>query len=430
MNINLLPADSYIVVNKTIINEFDKKLITTLYQPIIGHEAVSLYLTLLNEINDDTMSIEYNHHHLMTLLQISLENLQKTKEKLEGIGLLKSFIKQDNINHYVYEIYSPICANEFFNHPILNIVLYNNVGKKEYNRLVNMYKVVKVNLKDYDEVTKSFKQVYKSTPGSITFTEEIQSKSSNDIEVLDLIDFSLLEASIPKGILNKRAFSKENKAIINNIAYVYNLDDLKMQSLIRNVINEKGMIDKIELRKQARNMYQFNNAGKLPTLIYKTQPEYLKTPTGDSSKWAKMVYTFENTTPYDYLKSKQKGAEPTARDLKIIESLLIDMKLNPGVVNVLIAYVLKINDQKLNKNYIDTIAAQWKRVGIETVEEAMRYSEKQHQQMKKNIANKKTNPKAIKEDDSKLPDWFNKELSTTQMSDEEEKELKDMLSNF
>ena len=41
-NITILPADTYIVVNKTILNEEDKKLITLLYQPIIGHVAVSL----------------------------------------------------------------------------------------------------------------------------------------------------------------------------------------------------------------------------------------------------------------------------------------------------------------------------------------------------------------------------------------------------
>ena len=32
--ITLLPADSYRVVNKTIISEYDKKVIVDLYQPI------------------------------------------------------------------------------------------------------------------------------------------------------------------------------------------------------------------------------------------------------------------------------------------------------------------------------------------------------------------------------------------------------------
>ena len=64
--------------------------------------------------------------------------------------------------------------------------------------------------------------------------------------------------------------------------------------------------------------------------------------------------------------------------MKILESLLIDLKLNPGVVNVLIDYTLKTNNNKLVKNYIETIAGQWKRSGVETAEEAMNLAEKEH----------------------------------------------------
>ena len=58
--------------------------------------------------------------------------------------------------------------------------------------------------------------------------------------------------------------------------------------------------------------------------------------------------------------------------------MLLDLKLTPGVVNVLIDYVLKVNNQKLNKNYVESIASQWKRLGIETVEEAMNACKKEH----------------------------------------------------
>ena len=46
----LLPADTYIVVNRTILSNDDRKKITMLYQPIIGHTAVSLYLTLIDDL--------------------------------------------------------------------------------------------------------------------------------------------------------------------------------------------------------------------------------------------------------------------------------------------------------------------------------------------------------------------------------------------
>ena len=51
------------------------------------------------------------------------------------------------------------------------------------------------------------------------------------------------------------------------------------------------------------------------------------------------------------VKSKNNGAKPTDRVMKLLEDLLIDLKLNPAVVNVLIDYVLRINNKKLTRAY-------------------------------------------------------------------------------
>ena len=48
------------------------------------------------------------------------------------------------------------------------------------------------------------------------------------------------------------------------------------------------------------------------------------------------------------------------------------------MVNVLIDYVLKKNNNKLNNAFVETIAGQWKRLGIETAKDAMEVAEKEH----------------------------------------------------
>ena len=274
--------------------------------------------------------------------------------------------------------------------------------------------------------------MFSPIPGNVFIeNEQVRKEQLGLIKVEEVIDFNMLISSIPSNMVSPRCFNTDTKELINSLAYTYHIDDLQMQGLVRNSINEKGLVDKNELRKSCRNFYQFENNGKLPTLIYSTQPEYLKTPKGDNSKWAKMVYTFESVTPYDFLRSKYKTGEPSLRDLKLIESLLVDQKMNPGVVNVLIAYVLKINNQKLSKNYIDTIAGQWKRLNIETVEEAMRISEKEHKKLKKQFANKQvTKSKNISSKEETLPDWFDKELKKEETTAEEKKELDNILNSF
>ena len=433
----ILPADTYTVINKTVLKEFDRKLITMLYQPIIGYTATSLYFTLIDDLDKrEVMSDDLTHHHLMSTMQLKLEKIVIARKKLEAVGLLRTYFKKDQAsnNNYVYLLYSPMPASEFLNHPILNIVLYNNLGKTEYDKIVDFFKVPRIHLKDFEDITCRFDQVFSPVSGNVFIeNENIMKEVTSKIRIEPKIDFDLLISSIPSNMVSPRCFNDDTKELINSLAYTYGIDDYAMQGLVRNSLNEKGLVDKIELRKSCRNFYQFENNGKLPTLIYSKQPEYLKAPEGDHSKWAKMVYTFESVTPYDFLRSKYKTGEPSLRDLRLIESLLVDQKMNPGVVNVLIAYVLKINNQKLTKSYVDTIAGQWKRLNIETVEEAMKISEKEHKKLKRQLESKNKNQMVKSKATTKeevVPDWFDKELKNEEMSEEEASELDQLLNSI
>ena len=431
-NRTILPADTYIVINKTVLNDSDKKLISMLYQPIIGYTAVSLYFTLLDDLDKlEVMSNDLTHHHLMATMQLKLEDIVIAREKLEATGLLKTYYKTGNINQYVYLIYSPMSAHEFLTHPILNVVLFNNLGKKEYERIVNYYKIPRINLKDYEDITSSFDEIFTSVRGnSFEVNQDITKRDTNNILLNKGIDFNMLISSIPSSMVHEKCFSKEIREFINALSFTYQLDTLAMQGLVRDALNEKGMIDKTALRKSCREYYQFEHNGDLPTLIYNKQPDYLKKPAGDHSKWAKMVYAFENLTPYQFLKAKYKGAEPTDRDKRLIENLLIDQKLNPGVVNVLIAYVLKINHEQLKKSYVEAIAGQWKRLNIETVEEAMKIAEKEHKKVKRAFEKNKTTKSSSTKKDTNLPAWFDKDLENEETSKEEVEELNKILEEL
>lgn len=432
IELTVLPADNYIVVNKTILQENDNKILTMLYQPIIGPGAVNLYLTLCLDLDKyEFMSEENSHHHLMTNMKMKLSDIIISREKLEAIGLLKTYCKKGmDVNTYLYEIFSPLSAREIFSHPILNIVLYNNVGKKEYERLVNRFKIPRINYSSYEDITKNFNEVFDSVPGSSFINSSIDIKNINklNIEIESMIDFELLFSLLPNGLLSKNGLTKDEKNLIQNLSYIYNLDTDDMKGLIINSVNEKHNIDKTTLRKNARNYYQFENNGHLPSLIYQKQPEYLRNPIGNDSKRAKIIYIFETVSPYNFLKSKYNGAKPTDRDLNLIEKLMIDLELKPAVINVLIDYVMKINNKKLTKNFVETIAGQWKRLNIETAEDAMNEAEKESKKRKKML--EKTNIKSYKKEEVSLPEWFNKEIEKETISKEEEDEVKDLLKDF
>lgn len=420
----ILPADTYKVFNRGIFEEDKRKVLMVLYQPIIGYMAVNLYLTLINDLNKNDVESEIlTHHHLMTNMQTNLETIVKSREKLEAIGLMKTFYKEDNINNYLYILYSPISAYEFLNHPILNVVLYNNIGKVEYERLVDKFKTLRINTKEYLDVTSSFDSVFASVNGYSIENDNIINDKSRKLEIESNIDINLIISGIPRRMTSEKCFNKETIELIIDLAYLYKIDNLNMQSLVRNSINEKGLINAKELRKSCQDFYKFENNGKLPTLIYNKQPDHLREPLGDSPV-AKAIRVFESVSPYDFLKGCYNNAEPTSRDKRIVENLLVDQKLNPGVVNVLIDYVLKTTNNKLNKELVETIAGQWRRMNVETVKEAMMICRKEHNKISKNI---KITNKKDKITETKVPDWF---LQTEEKNKENIQEFNDILKEF
>lgn len=426
MNPSLLPADNYIVINKSIITEEDIKILNMLYLPITGPLPIMLYNILINDLDKLQIISEVSSHaHLLSNLHISISELTEARNVLEAIGLLKTYFKNDTINNYIYELYSPVSSHEFFSHPIFNIVLYNNVGKSEYNKLVSLFKMPKLNKDGYIEVTHSFNEVFDSIPytkSNIT-SENIRKYNKLRLNINSSFDINFLIESLDKQI-DKKIFTKDLQELIISLAFLYDIDVTKMQNIIRTCINERGSINREELRKVCRNHYQFDHSGLLPTVIEHSQPEYLRKPIGDNSKLGKMIYTFENLSPYELLKSKHKDGEPLKRDIKLLEDLIIDYKLKPGVVNVLIDYVLRTNDNKLNRSLVETIAGQWSRKNVETVEEAMEIARKNHKSMVK----KKVPKNQIIE--KEVPVWFNQNIEASSATEEERQAIEDMLKGY
>ena len=422
--VSLLPADTYIVKNATILNNESRLTLIKLYQPIIGSVAINLYFTLWSNLDtSQIISMEYTHHNLMAIMRVKLEDILEAREKLEAIGLLKTYLKKGNINNYIYELYSPLDPYEFAANPILATTLASNIGKVEYEKTLNFFRVPAIDLKGYEDISASFGDTFEVTNSLDTLdTKSIRKVKQIDLVVDEKIDLNSLLAMMPSEILNHRSITKETKSLIYKLAYIYNLDERELSELMRNSVNEKKIIDKDLLRNNCHNYYTFEHQNVTPSLVYRNQPEYLRKQVVDNSKKAKIIYTFETTSPYDFLTGKNKGIKPSKSDLMLIESLMVDYDLPPGVVNVLIDYVLRINDNKLTRNFVLTIANQWKRSNIKTVEEAMNICKKENKA--KNT--KKVRP--IKKEEK--PDWFDKNIEEDVASTDDIAALEASLKNL
>lgn len=423
LRMNVLPADTYIVINKSILSEQDRKIIGMLYQPIIGAVAASLYLTFWSYLDkNELFSLEWTHHHLVTSMGTKLDELIEAREKLEGIGLLKTYVKKGDVNNFVYEMYAPLTPAAFINNPILGVALYNHVGKKEYEKIVTYFQIPKMNLTGYEDITVLFSDVFDVKAKDSVFTDgTFRDRHMRSLDIISKIDLPSILGLLPEEYLHVQTITKEIKDLIYKLAYIYHFDDDDLLEVIRNSVTEKHTLSAQKLREQSRKLYEFEHNGALPSIIYKNQPAYLRNSSHMVSKRAKIIYTFETTSPYAFLASKYKGGTVPITEMKLLEYLAVDLSLPAGVINVIVDYVLRINNHKLTKNFVIAVASQFKKAGVETVEAAMNLAEKEYKDRNKNKKEKKVVQK---------PDWFDQKIEKQEALQEEKEEISKLLEEF
>ncbi len=427
----ILPIDRYIVAANGLLHEYDRKVLTFLYQPLIGSACFSLYMTLWAELEENRLWSESStHHFLMNLMGMNLKDIYEARLKLEGIGLIKTYVKNDDGGRsFIYEIHPPLNPEQFFLDGMLNIYLYRKIGKKHFTRLKRFFTdEQKPKEQEYHDVTRAFQDVFASaTPESLKYLQDISEEleagenqqfvgrnEPNPIQVENSsFDFELLTAGLNESLVPKKALTAKVKNVISNLAFLYNIDAIEMKNFILGAINEHEEIDIEELRKGARDWYQFVNYDQLPSLINRTQPlAHQVQLTEPKTQEEKLIRSYETTSPLSVFKQISGGVEPSTSNLKTLEEVMIKYKLLPGVVNVLIEVAMIKTDMKFTKAFVESIASHWARKQVKTVKEAMELAKNQVRSDtdSKKAGKAKYNKKPIRTE--LIPEWFEESSST------------------
>ncbi|MDK8639410.1 replication initiation and membrane attachment family protein [Niallia taxi] len=451
---DLLPIDRYQVSTNGLISEYDRKVITFLYQPLIGSACLGLYMTLWGEVEENRLwSADHSHHSLMNFMDCGLKEIYHARCKLEGIGLLKTFMKKEGENRsFIYELQPPLTPEQFFLDGILNVYLYRKIGKAQYNRLKKFFaEERKADEKEFRQVTKAFQDVFMSDHSSVvrsTYEWEggealeqdavlIGKKDQTNMKIENAnFDFDLLLAGLNDSFLSKKALTTKVKEAIQTLSFLYGINPIEMKNIVMSAINPNDEIDLEELRIAARDWYQFQNAGKLPLLVDRTQPLQLQSQIeAPKTKEEELLNYLDTTSPRQLLRDIGGGAEPSKADLQIIEEVMFAQKLPSGVINVLIQYVMLKTDMKLTKGYVEKIAGQWVRKRIQTVKDAMDLAKKEHQQYldwangKNTTSSNKGSKKVIRKE--KIPEWFGQDKpSNTDENNIDEANTDDVNNDF
>ena len=455
------PIDHYSVGTNGMLQEYDRKIITFLYQPLIGSTCYSLFMSLWGEVEENRLwSTDSTHYHLMNVLSVNLQEVYEARLKLEGIGLLKSYEKKSNDERsFVYELQRPLSPQEFFHDGMMNVYLYRKIGKTHYVRLKKFFMDSLVDKEHYTDITRSFQDVFTSDQ-SINFlhhdanmdsetkpTEQyIQYKSGSGLPLDEIdFDFQLLLSGLSESMVPRKAFTTIVKETVLKLSYLYGIDPIQMKNIVLSSLDADDEIDIELLRKTARDWYQLQTGDLLPDLTSRlASPSKSEKVTKSLTKEEELIEYLETTSPKDVLADISNGSTPSKSDLQAVEEVLMSQKLPIGVMNVLIQYVLLKTDMKLTKGYMEKIASHWSRKNITSASGAMELAKKEHKQYLE-WAEGKNNPKKTRGRKpirtEKLPAWFKEGNSSSVNNvsesdkddfdlEEERRKLEEELKNF
>ncbi len=363
----------------SILSDYDRRLLCLLYQPLIGYGATALYFALWSEHDRKNYQEILSHEQLFLFMQIVPGEFQKIREKLEAVGLLRSYMKEENgMRQYIYTLYAPKHPKDFFDDPLFSGLYQKYVGQKEAEKMAR-YFTTHQNIEGYKEVSASFKQVFVPNFDDDCYQKSLslsKGKKRDRIagEVPSQFDFGTFFTRLSEkyGLKNDKIFTNAEKKEIERIATLYGMESEQMADII---VRTYEIDDDQHAQFRLEKLHQLCQDEKaFPSTYQKAIPQRSKITS--QSNLAKKIKLLETTSPYDYLRIKQNLTNPVKSDMNLINTLSNQLKLNTAVINTLIDYVLSVKNNTLPTAYTEKIGASLARAKIATAIDAMNFLNK------------------------------------------------------
>ncbi|GAF14987.1 LOW QUALITY PROTEIN: helicase loader DnaB [Bacillus sp. JCM 19045] len=429
----LLPVDSFSIRLADLITDLDFQVLTLLYQPLIGVHAIALYKSLVMQLPYGVYHGEtHTHQHLSLMTGQDIAELLEARKNSRRL-IYKRIKRKQSKTVYLFMSCSPQSRMFFFKMDVLSVFLYNRLGKQGYRIVKDRFLVQRMDYSDFEELTQSFSDVFTSLThsemqpnlmghGDTVFNGsdeyELIGKEKTGLKIKGF-DIELMMQSLSSFIVPNDLLTDEMKELIKKLAFVYQIEPLPMANLVERATFDHSLTAH-KLRETVQAWYKLETSTQAPALAIKRQPVRERTVKGEpQTEEERVVAFYEETSPASLLEMRQEGAVVAPSDLKIIEELILDYLLNPGVVNVMIDSILFRNDMKISRALMLKIAAHWKRKKIKTVPAAMQLI-KEEKQKQAEVKTKQTGKRNTRQD--KLPKWLVQEQNGQTPSEQKKKD--------
>lgn len=414
-----MQSKTYEIIMKNKFESWERQILSTLYLPIMGYKAFTLYQTLLNdaEFGRSERSITFDVNHIEIMTSMSESTIKKARKILEGLKLLQTFENKID-NTILFYLYSPLEPDDFFNAPLLNNMLIARIGSEEYEKIRFLLRDSTKNLAKFQETSASFSEVFKDEINLPDLSNQISfnSKSSHRKLGIPQSEINTIKTKLAKEDIVIE-FTDQNVVLLSEIkdAYRVNIDNLV--EAIKFAYDFKNA--KISRRKLCEKAAQLTNRINEPTSDFvpeiRSQREFAK------------VTEFETHNSESYFKAIMKSKTLSPSELGLLKDLRNSYKLHDSVINALIDFSYLKNDKKVVANYILKIASSLAEKGINKPLDAMDYLKTafKESRTKNNFKNKTTS--TLKTNYVSKVEWtneyFKEDLKALEMNEENIEEI-------
>lgn len=349
----------YLLKKRGLLSSDSLSFMMELYLPIIGKDATFLYLFLMNQILLGEVSFLISDLEIRS--RLTRQEFLLAKKALESIGLLSTYQKATNPT-ILLVLSDPETPKNFFNNIVLKGLFVNATSEQEFEKVLNKY-ALNINLKGYEDISASVTDSFKIefSMEEINLKNDVQLVGRNKGNFKDNFSTTKFNNYLKKtSQLTINSFSEEELSNIRRISTLYGIsEELCGELVLKSIDASKRIGSKLDLMALRNNVQVYVKTFNLDA--FKT---FKKTEIVNSnSDIAKRINFYENTSPRNFIKSKQNNIELVNSDKKIIDYLAFEMHFTDGMINALLDYVMRIKNGDLNKNYILKIASNLVRGG-------------------------------------------------------------------
>lgn len=407
------------------LSSLDYKMLTAIYQPMVGHAAMSLYHALFQQLPADQCGYSKLEQQRKLFLSLAIEPnelgriaLSEHASRLEAIGLLQTFRKyltESDDYIYEYQLFQPLTPAEFFKNQHLVLLLRDKIGKRavvflreeleqaEATELTEQH----VNV---ENLSVPFYEIFELNTQVIDYEleqalAEIAPARANDVVSVErekpLFTYSDIIMRFPRQSNNRTYVEQlkddsEQLDTLNYIAKKYRLSLMDICRLLDEdgVFNLDGALDVDVIQQKCALIFQQSNKRAQERERYIHRAEQLQQSEADlqpqEEKAVEMDYYLPippmledqgnihqynmllRNEPYTLVLKRFFPGDVPDHVSKIFEKIDLNYKLKEEVINVLIHY-LAAENLSWHTAFIDSIASDMLGKRVQSYEDAVQY---------------------------------------------------------